>query len=179
MLQPLGIATQRLLAAAAVLEAPVQPGHDLATGLAVLFQLRELLLLAHAGGLQLGTAGVDACLHGIQLGQCAGQLRDARGAVALHVAVVGEQSVGIGDPVLGEQQLQRCRVALRIGRAQQSREFLASPAEGVFEFAALLLEFRQFRLAGGQFGLHRGECAAGAGDLFVGPAQLASSGATL
>src|SRR5690606_26820601 len=54
-----------------------------------------------------------------------------------------------------------------------------SPAEGVFEFAALLLEFRQFRLAGGQFGLHRGECAAGAGDLFVGPAQLASSGATL
>ncbi|MNV48359.1 hypothetical protein D3C71_1402610 [compost metagenome] len=94
------VLAQRLLALAAILVTLVQFGQQRRTLATVLSERSGLLPLLLAHLFQLLAAGNDLLLGAVERLQVGGQCVDGLGALALHVAVIGQLAVGIGDPVL-------------------------------------------------------------------------------
>ena len=179
VLQRAGVAAQALFALAPVGIFGFQPSQPPGALAALVLQLGKLGGLALALGLQRCGAFADLPLHRLQLLQFARQGADAPGALVLQVAVVGEHAVGVADPVLGQQQLERGGVADGVGRAQQRGQLPALAAQALVQLDASRAQFGQgdFLLLDPLPGLAQG--AGGRGHPLVGLAQRARGLAAL
>ena len=96
----------------------------------------------------------DATFQFGESGQFRAQVGDAPGAIALQVAVIGQQAVAVSHAVLRQHQLQGRVAADGVRRAQQLRQFASLRAQGGVERAAPRLQGLQFGVLPLQLGFH-------------------------
>lgn len=166
------VLAQRFLALTAVLVTLVQFTQQRSTLAAILGKCSGLLTLLLARLFQLPAAGNDLLLGAVERLQVGRQRGDGLGALALHVAVIGQLAIGISNPVLRQQQFQRRMIAQLIGAPQQPSQLLALAGQPAFQFNLALLQFHQRLLLATHRRFGFGHRATAACDPLVGVTQL-------